>query len=582
MTTAEMAGRICEWDAAPNPRYNLWTIGNSSEVVPGISSPFFSTVGRRFEYESGVAVVRWLGVEDLVLCEPPPAGNWAAVIGGRWALNLAFFNAFIGSWQTEGPSDLLAQYISSTDGKDISAQALDDKDRALRTWRRVRRIWGNLERSVARDRQHVEELRARERPRDFSTMSDKQLWQHSLRLGSTCARLLGRHLLVSGAAGDYTDRLNKFLDRSLPDEFKNPALVIVLTSALRDVESAAPAKGAWDVAKLVTKRKTFAEEVRSLSPNEIAERLRQPKGADWKAFAEAFAGFIARFGFRGMGEVDPSYADWEEEPAFALSSIKAYLDAPDEKNPHHMEEQSATNREGIEAQVLAVLPRSTRREYRELLAGAQKFTRLRESSKANWVRADRTLRRPIRELGRRFAERGLLEHGDDIFWLVVDEAEAGVNGTLNAAESKAAVPRRQAEAKRMEDLDLPEVFELPVTPIKKTTPGMDGNTLQGMPVSAGIASGPARVVLSTASALEVELEPGEVLVAPFTDAPWTPLFVPAAAVVVETGGILSHAATVAREFGIPAVVAVKGATQLIKTGQRVTVDGMTGIVTVGT
>ncbi|HLZ68379.1 MAG TPA: PEP-utilizing enzyme, partial [Dehalococcoidia bacterium] len=70
-------------------------------------------------------------------------------------------------------------------------------------------------------------------------------------------------------------------------------------------------------------------------------------------------------------------------------------------------------------------------------------------------------------------------------------------------------------------------------------------------------------------------------VAPFTDAPWTPLFVPAAAVVVETGGLLSHAATVAREFGIPAVVAVKGATQLIKTGQLVTVDGMTGTVTVG-
>ena len=102
-----------------------------------------------------------------------------------------------------------------------------------------------------------------------------------------------------------------------------------------------------------------------------------------------------------------------------------------------------------------------------------------------------------------------------------------------------------------------------------------------MAVSAGKASGPARVLLSAEAALEVELEPGEVLVAPFTDAPWTPLFVPAAAVVVETGGILSHAATVAREFGIPAVVAVKGATRLIRTGQMVTVDGATGTVTIG-
>jgi pyruvate,water dikinase len=124
------------------------------------------------------------------------------------------------------------------------------------------------------------------------------------------------------------------------------------------------------------------------------------------------------------------------------------------------------------------------------------------------------------------------------------------------------------------------VFELPVQATPKAAPVATGNVLQGMPVSAGVAGGPARVVLSTESAMEVELVPGEVLVAPFTDAPWTPLFVPAAAVVVETGGILSHAATVAREYGIPAVVAVKGATQLIKTGQHVTVNGMTGAVTI--
>jgi pyruvate,water dikinase len=88
------------------------------------------------------------------------------------------------------------------------------------------------------------------------------------------------------------------------------------------------------------------------------------------------------------------------------------------------------------------------------------------------------------------------------------------------------------------------------------------------------------VVRSAAAAEEAELQPGEVLVAPFTDAAWTPLFVPAAAVVVETGGVLSHAATVAREYGIPAVVAVKGATDLIPEGAVVTVDGSAGTVTI--
>jgi pyruvate,water dikinase len=97
-------------------------------------------------------------------------------------------------------------------------------------------------------------------------------------------------------------------------------------------------------------------------------------------------------------------------------------------------------------------------------------------------------------------------------------------------------------------------------------------------VSPGVAEGRARVILDAYD--DTEIEPGEVLVAPVTDAPWTPLFIPAAAVVVEMGGILSHAATVAREFGIPAVSGVKDATRIIKTGQKIRVDGNTGTVTI--
>lgn len=572
--------RVCAWDSLPNPQYNLWTIGNSSEVVPGISTPFISTTGQEFEADSARIVVEQLGLGDLVTVYGAPVGNWAAVIAGRWALNLAWFNAVIGSWQVEGPSGLMEQFISSTDGHDITAQALDDPERVQRTWRKVRRIRAGLERAVARDRERIEALREQERGRDLAAMSDKQIWRLGLRLRRVCAALLARHLHVSLSAGDYTDRLNKLLDAALPGH--DPALVIALTSALRNVESAAPAKGAWDVAQSIKRRKGLLAEVQELSPNAIAERLRNPEGAAWKAFAEQFRAFIAQFGFRGMGEVDPAYADWEEEPAFALSSIKAYLDQPKERSPYVLEERTAQAREAIEAQIEPAIPRDQRRRYKELLAGAQTFTRLRESSKANWVRGDRTLRRPMLELGRRFVERGRIAPAGDIFWMTEPEVRAAIERTAEGAtDLRAVVGQRKQQAATLNEMELPEVFPLPVTPAPKATPTIDGAVLQGMPVSAGVASGRARVVLSTESALEVELEPGEILIAPFTDAPWTPLFVPAAAVVVETGGILSHAATVAREFGIPAVVAVKGATRLIKTGQQITVDGMSGTVTVG-
>ncbi|HXH23263.1 MAG TPA: PEP-utilizing enzyme [Dehalococcoidia bacterium] len=577
MTTTE--DRLCEWDALPNPDYNLWTIGNSSEVVPGISTPFISTTGAHFEAESLRLVVDQLGIADQVRVHDPPIGNWAAVIGGRWALNLALFNAMLSTWQVEGASGVMEQFITSTEGRDISAAAASDPALARRVLARVRRLRGQLERAVEGDRLWVEEVRARERARDFSRMSLRQLWDHILRLRRVCSRLLARHLHVSTAAGDYADRLNKFLDAALPGH--DPALVIILTSALRDVESAAPAKGAWDVAKLVASRERLAAEVRKLSPHEIAERLRSPSDDDWAAFADSFAAFIQRFGFRGMGEVDPAFADWEEEPAFALSTIKTFLDAPPDKDPYAREAAAAAFREATEAQVLSAVPRGMRSQYRELLAGAQKFTRLREASKANWVRGDRTLRRPTLEIGRRLVSAGLIEAADDVFWLVESEVAEAINGRLAREHSLSVVPRRKAEAKRLADVDLPEVFELPVKAERKTGAAAQGNVLRGLPVSAGKASGRARIVLSTESACEVKMAPGEVLVAPFTDAPWTPLFVAAAAVVVETGGILSHAATVAREYGIPAVVAVKDATSLIREGQLVTVDGMTGEVVLG-
>jgi pyruvate,water dikinase len=103
-----------------------------------------------------------------------------------------------------------------------------------------------------------------------------------------------------------------------------------------------------------------------------------------------------------------------------------------------------------------------------------------------------------------------------------------------------------------------------------------GALLAGSPASPGLATGPVRVVLDASQF--GALRPGEVLVAPFTNPAWTPLFQRATAVVVETGGLLSHAAIVAREYGIPAVMAAAGATHILSTGQRVRVDGARGLV----
>jgi rifampicin phosphotransferase len=111
--------------------------------------------------------------------------------------------------------------------------------------------------------------------------------------------------------------------------------------------------------------------------------------------------------------------------------------------------------------------------------------------------------------------------------------------------------------------------------VEATLPG-DGGTLRGVGASAGRATGPARVVHDPATA---RIEPGEVLVAATTDPGWTPLFLTAAAIITETGAIMAHGPTVAREYGLPAVISVPRATERIVTGQLVEVDGATGAVT---
>lgn len=570
---------LCDWDSLPNEALNFWTIGNVSEVLPGVIQPFTATLYQAMD-ERGVArVVDAIESREQIPPMPPPTANFIAYFAGRAALNLAWANAVIQVWQTGDGSDLLAQFVTSTDGQDIASGAAADTARAAHLFARIKRIWGQLPRTVAADRTAIERQRGVERRRDLSRLSEAQLWQLAWRLTLRSSGPFAHHLFVSGAAGEYAQWLAKLLDQALPGH--DPALVIVLTSALRDVESAQPSKGAWDVARFIGERPALAGELERLSAAEIAAGLAAQPNDEWRALAERFAAFIDRFGFRGQREADPSAADWEEEPAFVVGAIKSYLHAGETKNPYELEEAAAHQRETVQHQVLASLPRAYRAEFRRVLAGAQQFTRLREASKANWVRSARPIRRPLRELARRLADRGVIAGAGDFWFLTIDDVRAAVRRTLTPQQARELVARRRATYARLEAYGLPEVFTTPVPVLPLTPPEqLEGGVLTGMPVSAGTATGRARVVRSAEAAEEVTLEAGEVLVAPYTDAPWTPLFVPAAAVVVETGGILSHASTVAREFGIPAVVAVKGATRLIKTGQIVTVDGNTGQVTV--
>jgi phosphohistidine swiveling domain-containing protein len=578
--TSPAPARLCSWDNDPNPAYNFYTTGNVEEIVPGVATPFVATFFHDSDAEGIAELHRRFGVEDLMQSFPPPISNFVSVFGGRFALNLAWANAVIATWQIGDGSGLMEQFIT-TDKADVSSGALADRERAARQYVRVHRyFWPRAVRNIDSSSARFEKLRAEQARLDLTKLSDRALWRYLQRLRKQQLMMYATHLGVSGAAGEYASMTGKLLAAELGDRF-NEGMVAGLTSGLGEVESARPGFELWKLGRFVRSKPALAKQVASMTAAEIDRALENPPGDDWKAFARRFQRFIADYGYRGQSEADPSMPSWSEDHTFVLSVVKADAAAEEERDPARHAARAQKAREKLQAELAASLRPAARKEFLRLAGRAQKYARNRERSKAAWVRGLRLSRPVLLEMARRCASRGLIAEPGDFWYLTYEEARAIFADGKPEGDYRTRIAARKAEKKKMEGLIPPEVFVAPpeLTPLATDRP--EGGELSGMGVSAGLATGRARVIRSAAAAEEAELHPGEILVAPFTDAAWTPLFVPASAVVVETGGMLSHAATVAREYGIPAVVAVRGATRVIRDGQEITVDGAAGKVRIG-
>jgi pyruvate,water dikinase len=187
------------------------------------------------------------------------------------------------------------------------------------------------------------------------------------------------------------------------------------------------------------------------------------------------------------------------------------------------------------------------------------------------------MRRIFLALGRQYVDSGELHQADDVFYLRISELREMVRGEMQtkAARDLIAARRRQIEEDAL--VELPETIVGDVVPAKAIETATDQPYLAGISGSRGRAQGTAWVILDPADA-PATLTRDDILVVPFTDVGWTPLFAGIGGIVAETGGQLSHTSIVAREYGLPAVVNVKNATHLIHHGQDVTVDGDGGRV----
>jgi pyruvate,water dikinase len=296
-------------------------------------------------------------------------------------------------------------------------------------------------------------------------------------------------------------------------------------------------------------------------------------------FRQAFADFLQRYGHRGVYESYLHRPRWHEQPDYLLDTIAGLIGCDDQR---HRERQRST-RAATQARIRQSLPIALRTLLAWLTRLAQQERNIREAARSALIAHSAVIRRLVVRLGERLFGPQDLPRAVDVFHLTLDELLAVGEGALAVAAASQRAAWRRRQFATFQQRSAPEVLaELPggaaTGPVQGRFPDAVAGSEQwdGLVVAAGYAEGIAHVAHHPDDTLNMPA--GAILVAPATDPSWTPAFVKAAAIVMETGGYLSHGAIVAREFGIPAVVNLPGILAALRSGDRLAVDAHHGRV----
>ena len=563
-------------DTVPSARFPLYTRANAGEVLPDPVSPLaWSLV-----WEPGV-VMGWADTqvsvgtfdrEDMDPVLPEVVGCF----GGYLYINAAMARIF--GVRAPGLSPEMIDYVYFGQHPDVPPYVAEPWHESEESSARVGRWMGEV--LVADDLPHLradrdEAAAARASRPDLGTVTDEELVARARSFVPLIRRLFERHLEVTAGTAIGTGVLGA-VGAALGDD----RLPLTLVSGVGDVDSAVPTHDLW----ALSRQARVAPELMTAfdGPSDgLAARVQAVAGPEADAFRAAFATFVREQGSRGPNEWDIRSDTWETEPALALALIERLRLADDSAAPEARSAANVATREAATARVEEALAGdpAALAQFRAGLHSAHLYLAGRERTKTTIIRVIHEVRMAVRELGAR--------HGyppSATCMLLADELDAFVNEPDELAPRLAA---REQQYLTLFDLEPPFIVDGAVPPLdswaRRTTTARAGavavgTVLTGVPGCPGQATGRARVVLHPSD--PAGLEPGDVLVAPITDPSWTPLFVPAAAVVVDVGAQVSHAVIVSRELGIPCVVSVNGATATIPDGAVVTVDGSSGTITV--
>lgn len=276
------------------------------------------------------------------------------------------------------------------------------------------------------------------------------------------------------------------------------------------------------------------------------------------------------YGYHGPAEGELQSRTWREDPGPLIALVDRYAELSDEADPELAGAAHRERRAELTVELLSALPLLKRPVAWVILWLAARRIPLRGAAKESFLRAFDVARAAARHAGRCLVEQGDIESPDDVFFLTTDELLGRIPPNV-----RELVAERRAGREHYSSYLLPSHWSGTPPKITNAELAVDDSVVTGIGVSPGVAVGVARV-LKTPDFDEVE--PGEILVATFTDPGWASVMFISTALVVDIGGALSHAAVVARELGLPCVVNTQNGTRVIRTGDELRVDGETGTV----
>ncbi|MBY0013715.1 phosphoenolpyruvate synthase [Paenibacillus typhae] len=308
---------------------------------------------------------------------------------------------------------------------------------------------------------------------------------------------------------------------------------------------------------------------------------------------DAIYAYLDKYGMRCTGEIDITRTRWSEKPAalvpLILANIKNF-EPNESKRKFEQGRQDALKKEQELLDQLKQLPDGDQKaeETKRMIELLRNFTGYREYPKYDLVTRYFIYKQALLKEAGQLVQTGDIHEKEDIYYLTFEELyeavrtnkqddPAGTAGQQAKLATKQIISKRKDEYKYFEKLTPPRVItsdgEILAGEYKREN--VPANAIVGLAVSNGVIEGRARVILNIEDA---DLEDGDILVTAFTDPGWTPLFLSIKGLVTEVGGLMTHGAVIAREYGLPAVVGVENATNLIKDGQRIRVHGTEGYI----